>query len=48
MADVALEKIPGLATLEPEDISNAVLYVLATPPHVQVHEMIIKPIGEKF
>ncbi|KAF2898059.1 hypothetical protein ILUMI_08116 [Ignelater luminosus] len=34
--------------LRSEDIADAVLYALATPPHVQVHEIIIKPIGEAF
>ncbi|XP_065082199.1 farnesol dehydrogenase-like [Ochlerotatus camptorhynchus] len=34
--------------LEPEDISNAVLYVLGTPPRVQIHELMIKPVGENF
>ena len=56
--------------LHPADISAAVLYVLGTPPHVQVnddvnknikqilkmyfffskqiHELTIKPVGEKF
>lgn len=34
--------------LQSEDVSAAVLYVLGTPPHVQVHELIIKPIGESF
>ncbi|KXJ71516.1 farnesol dehydrogenase [Aedes albopictus] len=34
--------------LESEDISDAVLYVLGTPPRVQIHELTIKPIGEKF
>lgn len=34
--------------LNSEDISDAVLYVLSTPPHVQVHELIIKPIGESI
>ncbi|XP_053676838.1 farnesol dehydrogenase-like [Anopheles nili] len=34
--------------LQPEDISEAVLYAIGTPPHVQVHEIIIKPIGEAF
>ncbi|KAH8416554.1 hypothetical protein KR222_009021 [Zaprionus bogoriensis] len=32
--------------LRSEDISRAVLFTLATPPHMQVHEMIIKPVGE--
>ncbi|XP_069685859.1 uncharacterized protein [Periplaneta americana] len=31
--------------LQAEDVSDAVLYVLATPPHVQVHEIIVKPVG---
>ncbi|XP_055536152.1 farnesol dehydrogenase-like [Wyeomyia smithii] len=34
--------------LESEDIAEAVLYVIGTPPHVQVHELTIKPIGEIF
>uniref|UniRef100_A0A8W7PWA0 Dehydrogenase n=2 Tax=gambiae species complex TaxID=44542 RepID=A0A8W7PWA0_ANOCL len=33
--------------LEPEDIADAVLYVLGTPPRVQIHELTIKPVGEK-
>lgn len=32
--------------LEPQDVADAVLYALGTPPHVQVHELIIRPIGE--
>lgn len=34
--------------LKSEDISNAVLYALGTPPHVQIHEMIIRPTGAKY
>ncbi|XP_053689237.1 farnesol dehydrogenase-like [Sabethes cyaneus] len=34
--------------LESEDIAEAVLYVVGTPPHVQVHELTIKPVGEMF
>uniref|UniRef100_A0A182WKA6 Dehydrogenase n=1 Tax=Anopheles minimus TaxID=112268 RepID=A0A182WKA6_9DIPT len=32
--------------LEADDIVGAILYALGTPPHVQVHEVIIKPVGE--
>ncbi|ALC49303.1 antdh [Drosophila busckii] len=32
--------------LRSEDISQAVLFAIATPPHMQIHEMIIKPVGE--
>lgn len=34
--------------LNSEDITQGVLYVLSTPPHVQVHELTIKPVGEAF
>ncbi|KAH8411618.1 hypothetical protein KR215_007496 [Drosophila sulfurigaster] len=32
--------------LKAEDISQAVLFTLSTPPHMQVHEITIKPVGE--
>ncbi|XP_037935018.1 farnesol dehydrogenase-like [Teleopsis dalmanni] len=32
--------------LQAEDISNAVLFAISTPPHVQIHELTIKPLGE--
>ncbi|XP_011493633.2 farnesol dehydrogenase-like [Aedes aegypti] len=34
--------------LEPEDIADAIIYALSTPPRVQVHELTIKPVGESF
>lgn len=34
--------------LEEEDIADGVIYVLSTPPHVQVHELTIKPVLEPF
>lgn len=41
-------KTAELPYLNPDDISAAVLYVLGTPPHVQVHELTIRPVGEVF
>lgn len=38
----------GIPLLEPEDIAGAVLYAVGTPPHVQVHELIVKPVGEEW
>ncbi|XP_017780850.1 PREDICTED: farnesol dehydrogenase-like [Nicrophorus vespilloides] len=37
------KEVPRLMS---SDIVNAIVFVLSTPPHVQVHEMIIKPVGE--
>ncbi|XP_073835626.1 farnesol dehydrogenase-like [Musca autumnalis] len=36
----------GFPILMPEDISNAVLFCLQTPPHVQIKELTIRPVGE--
>ncbi|XP_050507274.1 farnesol dehydrogenase isoform X1 [Diabrotica virgifera virgifera] len=36
------------AMLKSEDIADAISYVLSTPQHVQVHDIIIKPQGEVF
>ncbi|GAB0095070.1 hypothetical protein DMENIID0001_104030 [Sergentomyia squamirostris] len=46
LSDEAFEMIGTY--LESEDVSQSVLHVLGTPPHVQIHELIIKPFGEAF
>ncbi|XP_025828829.1 farnesol dehydrogenase-like, partial [Agrilus planipennis] len=42
--DLSFFKAEGL---NPEDIANGVLYVLGTPPHVQVQELLIRPVGDQ-
>lgn len=37
-----------LPMLKPDDIAAGIMYALATPPYVQVHELTIKPLGEPF
>ncbi|GAB0088982.1 hypothetical protein DMENIID0001_034510 [Sergentomyia squamirostris] len=39
-----LAKVPHL---QPEDVAQSVLHILGTPPHVQIHELIIKAFGEE-
>ncbi|EAT37999.1 AAEL010075-PA [Aedes aegypti] len=34
--------------LEPDDIANSVLHVISTPKHVEIKELTIKPLGERF
>lgn len=41
-------KFGSMPYLNPSDIADAVVYAIGTPPHVQVHELTIKPIGEEF
>ncbi|XP_046865318.1 farnesol dehydrogenase-like [Drosophila willistoni] len=38
---------PNSPFLRPEDVADAVTYCIQTPPNVQIHELTIKPIGEK-
>ncbi|XP_017062823.1 farnesol dehydrogenase [Drosophila eugracilis] len=45
LVPLAYKRLP---MLQAEDVANAIMYVLATPPHVQVHELTIKPMGEPF
>ncbi|EDX02487.1 farnesol dehydrogenase [Drosophila yakuba] len=42
----ALELIPDLPLLRSEDVADAISYCIQTPPNVQIHELIIKPVGE--
>ncbi|XP_071452613.1 farnesol dehydrogenase-like [Hetaerina americana] len=35
-------------SLDPKDIADALIYALGAPPNVQIHDIIIKPVGEKI
>ncbi|KAH8281121.1 hypothetical protein KR054_011997 [Drosophila jambulina] len=38
----------GMPMLRSEDVADAVSYCIQTPPNVQIHELTIKPVGERF
>jgi len=42
------EAVANIPKLEPRDVAEAVKFVISTPPHVQIHELIIKSVGEPF
>ncbi|XP_055915106.1 farnesol dehydrogenase-like isoform X1 [Eupeodes corollae] len=43
-----IKQLFGKCILRSEDISSGVMYAISTPPHVQVHELTIKPVGESM
>ncbi|EDW00431.1 GH12864 [Drosophila grimshawi] len=46
--EILSDSVSSLSMLQPEHISAGIRYALATPPHVLVHQLTIKPIGEPF
>ncbi|XP_013114828.1 farnesol dehydrogenase [Stomoxys calcitrans] len=43
-----MEYMKDVEFLDASDVADAVIYCLQVPPHVQIHELTIKPVGEKF
>jgi len=46
-ADKAREGYSHFQVLQPADIAEAVCYLLSTPPHVQVHDVILRAVGQQ-
>ncbi|XP_058807538.1 farnesol dehydrogenase-like [Phymastichus coffea] len=48
----AVDKSTGIIhanpALQPDDIANAIVFVLGTPVHVQITQLTIKPLGEPY
>lgn len=42
------EELKGVPLLEPDDIAKAITYLLSTPSSVNVTQLTISPVGEKF
>ncbi|XP_031354693.1 farnesol dehydrogenase-like [Photinus pyralis] len=38
--------IKSLPQLQPEDVANIIVYVLSTPLHVQIHDILVRPQGQ--
>ncbi|KAJ3651596.1 hypothetical protein Zmor_017625 [Zophobas morio] len=43
-----VEFLKSMPFLKAEDIADGIIYALSTPEHVQVHELTIRPLGEKY
>lgn len=44
----AEELFASVPKLQSEDVADTVVMALSTAPHVQIHEMIVQPLGERF
>lgn len=47
-ANVTASGFETLARLQPVDIANTVLFILSTPSHVQVRDLIVEAVGAPF
>lgn len=44
--DDTKQAIDSAPSLFPKDVADAIMFALSTPPHVQIHDIIIRPVGE--
>ena len=45
---IASKKVPGCPILTSIDVANTIIYVLSTPQHVNITEIMVRPTGESF
>jgi 17beta-estradiol 17-dehydrogenase / 3beta-hydroxysteroid 3-dehydrogenase len=45
--DVARETYARFKVLEADDVADAIAYVLGAPPHMQVHDLLLRPTDQK-
>lgn len=43
----AAETYSAFKVLEPRDVADAIVYVLGAPPHVQVHDVLMRPTDQR-
>jgi NADP-dependent 3-hydroxy acid dehydrogenase YdfG len=46
-ADKAQAFYQRFKPLDPADVADAVLYMLAVPPHVLVHDIVLRPLAQR-
>jgi NADP-dependent 3-hydroxy acid dehydrogenase YdfG len=47
-SEEAAQRIYGrFKVLQPEDIASIIRYVLSCPPHVQFHDILVRPTGQQ-
>ncbi|KAK4880615.1 hypothetical protein RN001_008761 [Aquatica leii] len=47
-AEQFLKQLEDEPSLSPDDIADTVIYLLSTPPHVQIHNIFIRAVGSDF
>jgi NADP-dependent 3-hydroxy acid dehydrogenase YdfG len=45
--DAPAELSKRLKVLAPEDVASAILWVVSQPPHVQVHDVLVRPTAQR-
>lgn len=42
------DKLDQVPSLKPKDVSDMLIYIISTPPHVQVRDVIMEVVGSSF